>query len=665
MSAYESDLSAVQDDLPDNILSVEGSGQRMEVTLLEPMETFEIILSDGYQTSYPAGELTALINGNYVVLQPGLVRNTVEQLRDKVNELGYTGPDYDDNDEEMDSNLDSSSDALAGGPSMDMCDFPAHSQFLADLQAFKDMYGNDAVTTQEIKMIDTVVCTLNLDYSFLSNAVCNAWGLAPKKEKKPLKIKVTFSRTGYTDAQKYQVECYQDGATWCGVAGQLQRVLKDFFATVWKEKKALDEIFAQERLSPDMMTLMELGFPEAKARQALDICGSAEHAATYLFEGQIPPGSSPKASKSQDDTEDEITARKQRIPPRRRGLLVQIMEYAQHRIPTFSEFCVICDKHHVFASHALLKSSVCSREMCAFAFQQLGVGSDAAEDIATDVHVADLLVSIAKAAANSNRWKIIFNPYPTLFDPADATQKILHPSKKDIDKVRRIINSIPSTKVISQGRMKDTIQVGGEHSYSLLQWIMNSNTSHLIRLSQDERVSSMSTPHQFLMVSASPAKQAQFDALKKKHKSIFAFHGSALENWHSILRNGLYNASGTEHQVNGAAYGSGIYLSPSASVSYGYSQLQVDGNDANKGYKESESQDFMGGNLSCVAVCEVIDVQLKRHGDIWVQPVTDHVVTRFFFVFDSKHRPDKYLNTETDSRFKEELTRALEYSERG
>ena len=633
MSAFESDLSEVQDNLPDNVLSVESSGQRMEITLMEPMETFEVVLDDGYQLTYPSGDVTAFICNNYVVLQPGLVRSTVEQLRDKVKESGYTGPDYGDHDEDMDSGLDSSSDALAGGPSMDMCDFPAHHQFLADLAAFKDVYGPDAVTTQEIKMIDTVICVLNLDYSFLSNSVCNAWGLAPKKEQKPLKIKVTFSRTGYTDAQKYQVECFQDGATWCGVAGQLQRVLKDFFATVWKEKKALDEVAMQDKLSTEIISLMELGFHESQAREALECCGTPEHAAVYLFEGRAPPGSSPKASTQVALNSEEATREKQRIPPRRRGLLVQVMEYARHRIPTFSEFCVICDKHHVFASQALLKSSVCSREMCAFAFQQLGVGTDAAEDIATDVHVADLLVSIAKAAANSTRWKLIFNPYPTLFDPEDATKKILHPNNKEIDKVRQIMNKIPEVKEISQGRMKDSLEKGSKWSYSLLQWIMSSNTSHLIRLCKEERVASMSTPHQFLMVSASPAKQAQFDALKKKHKSIFAFHGSALENWHSILRNGLYNASGTAHQVNGAAYGSGIYLSPSASVSYGYSQLQVEG--ARIDSRDSKDQDFMGGTLSCVAVCEVIDDQLKRNGDIWVQPCSDNVVTRFFFVFDN------------------------------
>ena len=52
------------------------------------------------------------------------------------------------------------------------------------------------------------------------------------------------------------------------------------------------------------------------------------------------------------------------------------------------------------------------------------------------------------------------------------------------------------------------------------------------------------------------------------------FSGSHLENWHSIMRQGLINASGTKLQMHGAAHGSGIYLSPVASLSLGYCGLR-------------------------------------------------------------------------------------------
>lgn len=48
--------------------------------------------------------------------------------------------------------------------------------------------------------------------------------------------------------------------------------------------------------------------------------------------------------------------------------------------------------------------------------------------------------------------------------------------------------------------------------------------------------------------------------------------GSPVENWHSILRKGLINYSGTELQLNGTACGNGIYLSPDASIPASYTE---------------------------------------------------------------------------------------------
>ena len=74
-----------------------------------------------------------------------------------------------------------------------------------------------------------------------------------------------------------------------------------------------------------------------------------------------------------------------------------------------------------------------------------------------------------------------------------------------------------------------------------------------------------------------PERQARFDALAREHGSKFVWHGSRKENWHAILRNGLRNASGTKLQLNGAAHGQGIYLSSSAQMSAGYSQMGMYG----------------------------------------------------------------------------------------
>lgn len=93
----------------------------------------------------------------------------------------------------------------------------------------------------------------------------------------------------------------------------------------------------------------------------------------------------------------------------------QIMKYAEQRIPTLNEYCVVCDEQHVFQNGSMLKvgwqgrarcglcprvtmpgtqhslsppqPAVCTRELCVFSFYTLGVMSGAAEEVATGAEV--------------------------------------------------------------------------------------------------------------------------------------------------------------------------------------------------------------------------------------------------------------------------------------
>uniref|UniRef100_A0AAY4BNM6 Poly [ADP-ribose] polymerase n=1 Tax=Denticeps clupeoides TaxID=299321 RepID=A0AAY4BNM6_9TELE len=222
------------------------------------------------------------------------------------------------------------------------------------------------------------------------------------------------------------------------------------------------------------------------------------------------------------------------VPLRDRGFLVQIMEYAEQRIPVLNEFCVVCDEPHVFQNGPMLRPTVCERELCVFAFQTLGVMNEAADEIATGAQ------------------------------------------KKDYDRVMRALNSLTSIREMSQASYLEIKRQMDKHdplAHPLLQWIISSNRSHIVKLPVTRQLKFMHTPHQFLLLSSPPAKESNFRAAKKHFSSTFAFHGSHIENWHSILRNGLVVASNTRLQLHGAIYGSGIYLSPLSSISFGYSGM--------------------------------------------------------------------------------------------
>uniref|UniRef100_A0A667WJT1 PARP catalytic domain-containing protein n=1 Tax=Myripristis murdjan TaxID=586833 RepID=A0A667WJT1_9TELE len=67
-------------------------------------------------------------------------------------------------------------------------------------------------------------------------------------------------------------------------------------------------------------------------------------------------------------------------------------------------------------------------------------------------------------------------------------------------------------------------------------------------------------------------------------------------------------------------------------------------------------------NLNCIALCEVITSKdLQKHGNIWVCPISDHVCTRFFFVYENGQVGDVSINTQ-DARIQREILQAITHT---
>jgi poly [ADP-ribose] polymerase 6/8 len=345
------------------------------------------------------------------------------------------------------------------------------------------------------------------------------------------------------------------------------------------------------------------------------------------------------------------------------GFLVAFGSYFAQRFATVNDYCVICDLPHIGVGASLLKPCVCTRDLCCWSFQQLGVGADASSEIATPVDVTDLLVSMVISAARSNRKDAILEPFPTIFDPKNPSRPALSPEHKDWELLNKIVTAICSVDSKLPGAWRHGLQKAHDLAWPLLNWITSSNRSHLVRLPPAYFINSMGTPYQYLLISAPPEKEAAFQRNKKQYGSYWAFHGSGPENWHSILRRGLINASGTSLQLNGAAYGHGIYISPAANVSFGYSRLQAHGQphkvDNITGLPDPlRPQD----TNHCIALCEVVNNTLTKNNDIWVQKDPENVVTRIFFVYPKGVAASTAINNHTsNAAFIKEIEAAAKF----
>uniref|UniRef100_A0A3Q0SQP9 Poly(ADP-ribose) polymerase family member 6 n=1 Tax=Amphilophus citrinellus TaxID=61819 RepID=A0A3Q0SQP9_AMPCI len=129
-------------------------------------------------------------------------------------------------------------------------------------------------------------------------------------------------------------------------------------------------------------------------------------------------------------------------PTLQHGFLVQIMRYAEQRIPTLNEYCVVCDERHLFQNGPMLKPAVCSRELCVFSFHMLGVMSGATEEVATGAEVIDLLVAMCRAALQSSRKSLIFEPYPSIVDPRNPKILALSPKRRSYERLQKALDSV-------------------------------------------------------------------------------------------------------------------------------------------------------------------------------------------------------------------------------
>jgi hypothetical protein len=124
----------------------------------------------------------------------------------------------------------------------------------------------------------------------------------------------------------------------------------------------------------------------------------------------------------------------------------------------------------------------------------------------------------------------------------------------------------------------------------------------------DKRSIASSQPQFVLRISPRVASQVDvglttFKTAVAEYGSIPAYHGTASENLHSILRCGLVYYSDSSLQRNGAMYGHGVYLSTDLAVALNFAEAMKDG---------TKSTSF-GKSLRVLLLCQVCLAPSVRH----------------------------------------------------
>ncbi|XP_013793980.1 mono [ADP-ribose] polymerase PARP16-like isoform X1 [Limulus polyphemus] len=214
------------------------------------------------------------------------------------------------------------------------------------------------------------------------------------------------------------------------------------------------------------------------------------------------------------------------------------------------------------------------------------------EQLQSDPLASDLLWSLFCAAVESYRHDSILRPFPSAF--LDERTR-----EKDVEHLRTVVSSIPSfQELIVNDNIQKTLP---SESWDLLHWVLQTSSFRLCSVNSTDKfqnikqlthqVMSASAPTHVYEVCPTGSREQKFQKAKGEWKSLYAYHGSRIDNFFSILHNGLVsNLNKT------SLFGTGTYLSSELTVALHYSPV---------GWSWKKS--LHGSQISCVAVCEMID----------------------------------------------------------
>jgi Poly(ADP-ribose) polymerase catalytic domain len=181
-------------------------------------------------------------------------------------------------------------------------------------------------------------------------------------------------------------------------------------------------------------------------------------------------------------------------------------------------------------------------------------------------------------------------------------------------------------------RLKEHFNAQHPELFNLPRTVLNNPPGLLFKVRDEvfmERLKRGYVLHAFLFLPHDQGRLEAFRALasSRMYHRAFAFHGSPMCNWQSILRRGLLVASGTAYQQYLAKHGPGIYLTNNLYRASLFSRNV-----------ESEAMPFSGTEWRCcIVVCDVLYHQTEcvTSHQIFVVGDARRVVVRALLVSNS------------------------------
>lgn len=261
--------------------------------------------------------------------------------------------------------------------------------------------------------------------------------------------------------------------------------------------------------------------------------------------------------------------------------IVSFIENLVQVSKNITNYCIGCCEFIPYRSDIL---TTCGDDKCKYKLEDIIVDNYVCEYINSNVYGSQFLIEMAYYATQQ-KPHISFEPFPNHFlkrnvirergDLAIITmdEKSFsdYNSQKDFVRLNIAIlfikDNFKNIEKYSREINNDKMLMSrfGEDVYYCLRFVFKSCKLQLDFEREDTKVKIFKVKNTF------ETEEVFSSKVKTEGNFCYLFHGSASNFWHSIIRNGLFVASGTKMQVNGAAYGPGIYTSNDYNFALGYS----------------------------------------------------------------------------------------------
>ena len=238
-----------------------------------------------------------------------------------------------------------------------------------------------------------------------------------------------------------------------------------------------------------------------------------------------------------------------------------------------------------------------------------------------NISILEFLIKTAYWSATSSRRDLVYNPNP--FNNSWETLDnfiVMFPVNKILEILVKYDTDIELYNCIGEvgyGFIKFTLKTNNTILFNG-SLISGSDINKLFNTNIDEKyIESLADNVLNLQQFSVQHSQQVENRFKKAAQTCYLYHGSRQENWYSIMRNGLKVCSDSKMQVNGAAYGSGIYLSDEVNFSLNYS----------------------AGDNIVIGVYQVMDTREKwyKTTNIYVVPNEKDVLLKYLLIFPSSN----------------------------